>query len=1643
MASDDPLLRLQILQRDLVAFTESRLPNVERLAIQLDASAEDFKKLLARNRRDEKSRAVLAPNTQPWPKTIILDDIEYSIQDQFRQDALVVADELDLDEKEAANLCIRSPPLDESIEDLTLPYRALLRFHERRHALLDCLRLLLQLSLESDAEDDRAAAFRIVVNQLMQAEGGKQSERSAYWRKCIEALSDVEDFLHKIADHKQKIAMTGQTLDGAMGDALNAQRLLLTRQHECLAAILSYLIHGNYIQPEDYRGFWSKAAGLDAEIDITIHYLPVLASGAAHFGSDHITTTDIAHDLHRLFASGPGQLQWKQSNLKAVATIFWLSEYNSRFSNTSSDISPQERRNDGDNDREKLFLDCLKGKGFHFILATAAFLRPVVWYDPSRVGIIDFLMDYTPAVPADAPMASEEFSALTMREFQVFTDAFVSNMPDTLRKLKYEEDEQRRNYLSQNGNATHHFDMNLERFMVIMACAYQDDAEAARDFWSSRESNLYGFLRWASQRLPTPRVAAFCQLLRSIAEDEKSANQAHRFLLEDVGMTSSKLRKAYSVSWAQIFNELELYASSLKDRPATAPATVNQERSLADAALEEPETDIMLDSYLGLAAHICRTSPDARNWLLKDQPFHLGEVMFQLARCALVPRVRACCLDMLSALLTDKILEVRNGTWALLDNWISGGGVDASSTAAPPGRQRYSAKQYLQVFADHAEAGIALIGLLNALTSSIPKGPDSPLDLLPFPEQLGALNRNAGIDIYVDFVLDTVLAHKVPRMVVDGEASLIDLLNYQCLEFVFSCLTSFNDNLVLLANTTDVAVESAMETKSLANYVRLHPFARIMEWLLNKAVADSLFACLRQSVDTINSAETNSPLVQATLKCVQVLNLAWKLQPTWFDIVKPAIAAQSSRGQSAPSSTLTSVDDIFWNHLDVVVHIASFIPTRHVELSLECLTLLQNIGSSRKLAEVSAPDTKRVRPGSRIVGLLAQASTSLTLELQQDFIIEDWDLEAEGVPLKLIKAKAILDLLNSNLEISKGKPSIAHSLLGFDCHERTLKVPPHSAFARAASLFHVIATCAVTLPIAIDTSHTSWLLSVKRGCLDVVGKLCRSPLTTSFVRPELRSMEFIPALCQNQAPASSGSLWDWKSNLDPNILLDSSALAIRDFMHVRKAYFELCAWELRAAVEQGAFSVQEKLMSVMLGSIKLPTGEQIPTSSVYELFDFFELETTSAWDATCRWLAGVDCSGCTKDDPETVVAFDVSMAEELLILRKRELIAKALFKDTAEELQADDEIRAILASLTSQNSWAAIQNARLGALEAWTDLLALMEAKGGLGPDQAIAFSLQGLLVVLSRFEKSLVDDLDAAAQLAKLTLTLTHAVCPALRDQSQQIASVAVERLLSALRVSLKVITDSSADLALRDVCYRINCAVLESIPSVATGPSGTSSGAKQLLQLIQNAGERLLTVVTEDAFSGRGITRVSALLFLDGLVALFQGLKVNGSMLRALTKLNFVPVLIDTSIGNVSTSFQGDDELVTSLAYFHTAFALLLRLCQTTEGVQLVLDSGLYSTVEDSKLFSVDPDIGLDIDNPAALREFYAILTEILRVITAVVMTKGPQVALGFLKNHRSMVQAIYKHTSRNSGPSEIRGLADGLTRLILATGFLDVCS
>lgn len=95
------------------------------------------------------------------------------------------------------------------------------------------------------------------------------------------------------------------------------------------------------------------------------------------------------------------------------------------------------------------------------------------------------------------------------------------------------------------------------------------------------------------------------------------------------------------------------------------------------------------------------------------------------------------------------------------------------------------------------------------------------------------------------------------------------------------------------------------------------------------------------------------------------------------------------------------------------------------------------------------------------------------------------------------------------------------------------------------------------------------------------------------------------------------------------------------------------------------------------------------------------------------------------------------------------------------------------------------------------------------------------------------------------------------------------------------------------------------------------------------------------------------------------------------------------------------------------------------------------------------------IEIDNPEALSKYYRLLLSIARVITSVVLSRGPQNdqtiedAKGFLMENRPLVVSMFKRQARIGGVSfddagvDIDELVELFVLLIAVTDFLDVSS
>ena len=166
-------------------------------------------------------------------------------------------------------------------------------------------------------------------------------------------------------------------------------------------------------------------------------------------------------------------------------------------------------------------------------------------------------------------------------------------------------------------------------------------------------------------------------------------------------------------------------------------------------------------------------------------------------------------------------------------------------------------------------------------------------------------------------------------------------------------------------------------------------------------------------------------------------------------------------------------------------------------------------------------------------------------------------------------------------------------------------------------------------------------------------------------------MEFLGATSRNHLLASTNPFWDGHLLQDRMLLLESSAFALRDFLFARGRLFEYAAVELRTAMENRAYSVQEQIRDILLGQITVQgTGVQ-QIYSIFELIEFADIELPTTSEVSCKFFENLDFSACTKYDTEseTGKAFDIQMARQLMALRKAEVLNSGAIKDVNAEQQ--------------------------------------------------------------------------------------------------------------------------------------------------------------------------------------------------------------------------------------------------------------------------------------------------------------------------------------------------------------------------------------
>ncbi|KAL6709091.1 hypothetical protein ACN47E_001907 [Coniothyrium glycines] len=1649
MAESDSLAALQGLHRDLCAHIDLSLPVLDRLLQNLEAHIDDLKRLLDKKPQSDASRQALNAGK------IKIDDSEYEVNDDFKQQALDLAGALNLDEVDAAALFMGAQSEAEEL-DRTQLQTAVIRFHRRRETVLLCLRILFKAALDNgDTEVEGLDALQLAVRIIVGVESTNLANAYGFWTKCFTSMESIEKWLLNISERIQSVQVVGQApLPGFM-EIMTFQQQSLTRQHENLAAICTHMVKAGFVNLDNYKQLLSRAKTLDRHDLVTVHYVPLLIRLTSWVAAEENVPLAQAREVHKMLVSGRESDNWASRNLQAATLVWWLAEYSGRY----VDPNPQDpamRQIDLDKEaqeRSEVFMKALNDGAFHFMLSFSQDVRPTRWYDPQKTSMLSTLLQDTPMLSADSPIPEEFFKVLLMEQLQSFVESFITHMPDTLRRLKAEEDDQRRRLQLQFHRSTGEYPLHLERFMVIVSYAFDGFPDAAEDFWSDKESNLYGFLQWAAKRQPTPRIAMFCEMLRAISSGEANADSAHRFLLEEGISASGKIRRTNSLSYTHIFNELLEFEKDIHEPRKAIHSSAYAPVTNPIDQIVEPESGTMLESYLRLLAHICRQSRIARSWILDLKDYDFANICFGLCTDRVESGLRAAAYDALAALLVGKDAQRANSLWHVLDDWAINGFYPSSKQSNVLGQAPRD--ELWNTLAHGYDESISFIRLLHALVEPYPEN-EGLNDSLPFPESLGSARRMPGIESYIDFVMQYVFAERSQDVL---DPLQRNVMRWTCLRFIVTCLSTFNENLVVFANKSSIPVDAVIDTSSLAAYVTLHPFARVMEWLFNDKVLKALFAASHHDLGDVDAAPSDSPLVQSLLLSIEVMDLVMKLQATYLDIVRPVLKQQPSFQLSPVSNpSLASFEDAVLNNLNVIVDLGLYCGTGHEALTIASLQLLEKMASSRKLA-ISPAGFGQRSGRSKIVGILEKDSEAehigRSLAGLMHFSPEELEAgeEASGYIVKL----RVLDFLNSCLAAVSLRPTIAHILIGFSCGNSTVHITDDSLWANGQSLFHAILLLAVEYPDNDGEQFVSWRSTLKTRCWDVLQKLWRSPLTSGIVMETLRENELLFIEAPRLVPITVDIPWDGISlaegieftNGDVSEFFSMSpALALQNFLQRRAAFLDYESRELRLTIKEHMPTMRSRIQSLLLG-VTIRLGEDaVPNPSIFDLFDFIEFNYPERGiPDQHRFFEGVNLATC-QVEKDGIILYSLELLEQVILLKIKFWRKEGIITNEEQEMDYAQQAQVALAIFTDWNRRAQLIRYHKEILQSWVQVVMIAVHSCDFEDNERSTFILQTLQVILPKLELAYNGDVFTALQLAGLAESLIQKIdfTSTAFDKTGDFAN---DRLSQLFRAALRGIYSVVSTVELREYCYQICIRFIHGTFDKATA---NSLLGRHTLNVIKNCGNHLLEVICDDAYSGQGTCKASALLLLNALVAVAIR-QQSKYVLETFVTLNFTGVLVD-NIKHIPSELRAAaaPQVPVLLSYYEASLALLLRICQSRLGAAYVLNAGLLPAIRDSHIFSVDPDIGLEFDDPNALKKYYELMLSVLRVIIAAVISRGRQndqtvfQAREFLKENRHSMVSIFKR-SVNAGAGKVdetveqdlADLVDCWTVLVDVTGFL----
>ena len=1423
---------------------------------------------------------------------------EYSLNKDFQDCTIQLADSLDLDEIESAKLLLIAQDEDTSA-DRSVSANAAILFHQHNHFLLECLRLILVIAIDLDIEDEYRNACQHSVETILGSTQALATNGADFILRCLKAMLEREERLTRLAQRLQGAVALGDASSKELNEINRFEEQSLLNQHESLTGIISLLAKASYSSIETFKVVYDRMSRLDRWNRFTIHYCALILVLITQHGSPEANgDLNEARSLHEIVLDQKDTSNWILRYLQAAVQTWWLAEYSGWYTDQHSNSPlPNVDFDEESRKRSQLFFQALKEGAFQCTLTMCSQTMSSEIDDSATTSLVTFLLRDAPLPQSERLEASDWFQLQLAEQLQSFVDCLITNMPDTLRQFRSEEDEQRKRIYSKLSNPEYGVslgqDLHLERFMVITSFAFKGRAEAAQCFWGDHDSNLYGFLQWAARRQSTPCVSAFCELLQAISGTTEFSTAAHRFLLDEETTSQAKLRRRGSLSWAQILEEFSMFTSRVRDTSTARVARkVNENQSDSDDIVE-PESALMLENYLRLLTHLCFESGEARDWVLGLSIPHIMEILCAFCTINVPGRLQAQALAAMRSLLTAKTPDTASFIWTNLDAWAYGFGHSMSATR--PQKIANPATWFEEVTVPNILTSFEQLNEFARLLTSLlhPFGPNlAQRNTMPFPENLGSTYRMVGVQPYVDLIMKAILDGKTH--VEDSVRSRV--LSNSILQLMIQGVVSFDEQRLILVSKHVIEGDPTLSPEALLSYVKMHPFTRFMDWMSDDRISSWVFSTLHLDIDEIATCEPHSITTQCITSGMEIVNLVLDLQSTYLSAVRPLLKNHNSDAQGLASSTTSGpFEEKLVQHSQVISDVALFIGLGNPTLITASLALLRKLASFRKPQTTSKQLGKPQYPADSLIRILHNDEDieSLTRPLNAMLRIDPQEIDqGPASPGYSIKYSS-LDFLLQALSSSSNKPSLAHALLGFQCGASSVSISPDSTFAAGASLFHTIISLAIAFPDGRNDEIEIWAIRLRRMATQVLSILWSAKLTSALVMPELQENGFLLQLMIREHPLGL-SFHGQLNTLDAHFPLDESAHNLEESLQLRCLLFEYIATEIRFIEVEKDSLARTNVLSILHGSIPLTDGEFMTCPKLIDLSDFFDLQLPISLEFPALQYLGPFDIGAIYEAKRTQAeeAYSINLMEAMLDNRLQNLRRQGKFEDplVAQGITVDGA--QIVSFVHNENHRISLTRAAEGTLKAWCQAMALTLQLFGSDAASYDPFVGQIEQILTPKLEVLATHQDHRAIYIAKLLRLLittleTVGTCDSDDLARQGPNDRAYQVFRAAMRASAAPEIDSALRLVLNQICYSY---LVQTIANSAAPFTG-----QKILHTVKTTGMRYVSLLCDEALEAGQAARLTAILLLDAYCTV-AGSIGKAFVIDALVENNFLHILVES---------------------------------------------------------------------------------------------------------------------------------------------------